>query len=125
MPSPWLAVGGMGRAITRRLAQEGAKVVVADLDAAAAAEHAREIGGSSSQLDVTDPASWQACIDHAGNSVAQSRFWSMLPASFASDRSGIRPLKSGANPSRSIWTEHTSGAAPLFHHCGGQAVGQL
>jgi 3(or 17)beta-hydroxysteroid dehydrogenase len=57
--------GGMGRAITRRLAQEGAKVVVADLDAAAAAEHAREIGGSSSQLDVTDPASWQACIDHA------------------------------------------------------------
>src|SRR4029079_4695041 len=43
---------GTGRAIAQRLAEEGACVVVADLDAAAAAEVAREIGSTDRAVAV-------------------------------------------------------------------------
>jgi rhamnulose-1-phosphate aldolase/alcohol dehydrogenase len=43
---------GIGRAIAQRLAEEGACVVVADLDAAAAAEVAREIGSTDRAVAV-------------------------------------------------------------------------
>lgn len=47
--------GGIGAALARRFAAEGARlVVVADLDRAGAASVAREIGGESVELDVTD-----------------------------------------------------------------------
>ncbi|HEU5472909.1 MAG TPA: bifunctional aldolase/short-chain dehydrogenase [Actinophytocola sp.] len=47
---------GIGRATVRRLAAEGACVVVADLDGAAAATVAGEIGGVAVAADVTDEA---------------------------------------------------------------------
>lgn len=52
-----LVVGGAGQigaAVARRLRAEGATVVVADLDADAAAEIAAELDGSSWGVDVTD-----------------------------------------------------------------------
>jgi len=55
--------GGIGRGICERLAAEGATVVVADLDAAAADSIAAVIGGKGLVLDVTDPASRVAAID--------------------------------------------------------------
>jgi NAD(P)-dependent dehydrogenase (short-subunit alcohol dehydrogenase family) len=60
--------GGIGRATALALAAEGAKVAVADLNAAAAAETAALIvqAGSeawSSGLDVTDKAAVDACVD--------------------------------------------------------------
>ena len=53
------AASGLGRAIARRFAQAGARVVVADLDGAAAAATAREIGDDPRRalgvaMDVTD-----------------------------------------------------------------------
>jgi 2-hydroxycyclohexanecarboxyl-CoA dehydrogenase len=44
--------GGIGSATCSRLAAEGAKVAVADLDAAAAAELAADLGGMGLELDV-------------------------------------------------------------------------
>jgi NAD(P)-dependent dehydrogenase (short-subunit alcohol dehydrogenase family) len=61
------AGGGIGRATARRLAADGAAVVAADLDAAAAsatAEDVRAAGGAASAVaaDVTDPASCAATV---------------------------------------------------------------
>jgi 2-hydroxycyclohexanecarboxyl-CoA dehydrogenase len=49
--------GGIGAATARRLAAEGARVAVGDLDAAAAREVAAEIDGLATELDVTDTGS--------------------------------------------------------------------
>lgn len=46
---------GIGLACARALAAEGARVVVADLNAEAAAEAARGVGGASVAVDVTSP----------------------------------------------------------------------
>lgn len=61
------AGSGIGRAIARRLAGEGARVVVADIDAAAAdatAELVRAAGGTAAAVavDVTDLAAVQAAV---------------------------------------------------------------
>jgi 2-hydroxycyclohexanecarboxyl-CoA dehydrogenase len=47
--------GGIGGAISRRLAEEGARVAVTDVDAKAAEKVATEIGGSAHVLDITEP----------------------------------------------------------------------
>jgi len=59
---------GMGRAACRRLAEEGATVVVADIDAGAgeaSAEEAARAGGHAEfrLLDVTKEDDWQALVD--------------------------------------------------------------
>jgi NAD(P)-dependent dehydrogenase (short-subunit alcohol dehydrogenase family) len=48
---------GIGAAVARRLAAEGADVVIGDLNADAGAEVAGEIGARAAYLDVTSPAS--------------------------------------------------------------------
>ncbi|WP_410597928.1 bifunctional aldolase/short-chain dehydrogenase [Amycolatopsis sp. lyj-23] len=57
------AGSGIGRAIARRLAAEGACVTIADLNGDAAAEVAAEIGGAAVTADVTDAEAVQAAID--------------------------------------------------------------
>ena len=58
---------GIGAALARRFAAEGAsRIVVADLDGAAAADVAREVDGDARQLDVTDPAAVRALVDAVG-----------------------------------------------------------
>jgi meso-butanediol dehydrogenase/(S,S)-butanediol dehydrogenase/diacetyl reductase len=47
------AAGGIGAASARRLAADGARVVLADLDGAAVAKLAAELGGVAVQADVT------------------------------------------------------------------------
>lgn len=64
------AASGMGRAIAARYVQEGARVVVADLNAAGAQRAASEIaaaGGSATSVavDVRDQAQVQAMVDTA------------------------------------------------------------
>jgi 2-hydroxycyclohexanecarboxyl-CoA dehydrogenase len=57
---------GIGAATARRLAAEGARVVVADLNEAGATEVAADLGGLAVAMDVADPASVHAAIERAG-----------------------------------------------------------
>jgi meso-butanediol dehydrogenase / (S,S)-butanediol dehydrogenase / diacetyl reductase len=56
---------GIGEATCRRLASEGARVVVVDIDEAAARRVADAIGGTAWQGDVADPAQSEAMIRYA------------------------------------------------------------
>jgi meso-butanediol dehydrogenase / (S,S)-butanediol dehydrogenase / diacetyl reductase len=60
---------GIGRATARRMAQEGATVAVIDLHGDAAAEVAKETGGSAHVADVTDPARLTAAVDAAAEAM--------------------------------------------------------
>jgi NAD(P)-dependent dehydrogenase (short-subunit alcohol dehydrogenase family) len=54
---------GIGLATGRRLAQEGARVAIVDVDQKAAAAAADEVGGLSIGADVSSPADWTAIIE--------------------------------------------------------------
>jgi NAD(P)-dependent dehydrogenase (short-subunit alcohol dehydrogenase family) len=56
---------GIGAAVARQLAERGAKVVVADLQADKGEALAGEIGGAFARVDVTDTASITAAVDQA------------------------------------------------------------
>ena len=57
---------GIGASTARRLASEGAIVVVADFDEAGAQETAREIGGVGVRCDVTSREDVEAAVEAAG-----------------------------------------------------------
>lgn len=57
------AGSGIGASLSRALAEVGAQVVCADLDATAAARVADAIGGRAVALDVTDAGAVQALVD--------------------------------------------------------------
>ena len=57
------AGSGLGAAFARRLAADGATVVVNDLDPAAAESVARSVGGSAVAFDVTDARAFDAAVD--------------------------------------------------------------
>ncbi|HWK17080.1 MAG TPA: SDR family oxidoreductase [Solirubrobacteraceae bacterium] len=57
---------GIGAATSRRLAAEGARVAVADVNAAAAREVAAEIDGTAVAMDVADAASVRAAAEQTG-----------------------------------------------------------
>ena len=57
---------GIGAAIARRLAAEGAEVTIGDLNLEGATEVAGEVSGLPIELDVTDLGSAQAAVDSAG-----------------------------------------------------------
>ncbi len=61
------AASGIGRACARRLAGEGATIVLADRDAAGGTAAAGELGAPHvfRALDVTDPAAWARVVDEA------------------------------------------------------------
>ncbi len=56
---------GIGEATCRRLAADGARVVVVDIDEGAARRVAQAVGGTACLADVTDPAQSEAMIRHA------------------------------------------------------------
>jgi NAD(P)-dependent dehydrogenase (short-subunit alcohol dehydrogenase family) len=56
---------GLGAATVRRLAADGAQVVIADINELAAAELASEVGGHAQVCDVTDSDAVQAAVDAA------------------------------------------------------------
>jgi 2-hydroxycyclohexanecarboxyl-CoA dehydrogenase len=60
------AAGGIGSAVCRRLASEGARVVATDIAVEAVMELAREVGGLGRMLDVTDPAAAAALAAELG-----------------------------------------------------------
>jgi NAD(P)-dependent dehydrogenase (short-subunit alcohol dehydrogenase family) len=56
---------GIGAAVVRQLAERGAKVVVADVQAERGQALADEVGGSFARVDVTDTAQIQAAVEQA------------------------------------------------------------
>jgi meso-butanediol dehydrogenase/(S,S)-butanediol dehydrogenase/diacetyl reductase len=70
------AAGGIGAATARRLARDGARLVLADVDGAAAKKLADELGQEAVQADVTRPADIEAMID------APYRRWDRLDVLF-------------------------------------------
>lgn len=56
---------GLGRAMVERFAQEGARLVVADLDGEGAQRAAEEVGGTSVIMDVADPVSAERAVQTA------------------------------------------------------------
>lgn len=64
------AAGGLGSAIARVMAREGAAVCIADLDGDGAGRVAAELTAAGATaipvaLDVTDPAAWERALDRA------------------------------------------------------------
>lgn len=59
------AANGIGRAIARAFIAEGARVLLADIDLAAAEVVARETGGVARHCDVSDAASARAAVEAA------------------------------------------------------------
>ena len=57
------SASGIGAALARRLAADGARVVVTDIDADRAAAVASDIGGESRTLDVSDAEATRRMID--------------------------------------------------------------
>jgi NAD(P)-dependent dehydrogenase (short-subunit alcohol dehydrogenase family) len=57
------AGSGLGAAFARRLAADGARIVVNDLDEAAADAVAKEVEGEAMVFDVTDAAAFDASVD--------------------------------------------------------------
>ena len=57
------AGSGLGAAFARRLAADGAHIVVNDLDEAAADAVAKEVDGETAVFDVTDAAAFDASVD--------------------------------------------------------------
>lgn len=58
---------GIGRATAEAFAARGARVVIGDLDLELAAQTATLIGGTAHHLDVTDPGSFRALLQAAGD----------------------------------------------------------
>ncbi len=54
---------GIGLATARRLRDEGARVIIADIHEAAAKSAAEEIGGSSMAFDVSEAEAWQLAVE--------------------------------------------------------------
>jgi len=59
------AASGIGLACAERLAADGAKVVLADVNAEAGAKHAKRLGGTFVAADLTQRAGCRALIDEA------------------------------------------------------------
>ena len=59
-PTRWRS--GIGRACAELFAEEGAEVVIADIEEEAGRAAARDVGGLYLSVDVTDPSSVEAMI---------------------------------------------------------------
>lgn len=66
---------GIGRALARRLSQEGATVAVADLDGSGARAVAGEIGGLGIEADVADEAAVAALIERVERDLGPLELW--------------------------------------------------
>jgi NAD(P)-dependent dehydrogenase (short-subunit alcohol dehydrogenase family) len=69
------AGNGIGEAIARRFAAEGARVVVTDIDPAAVSRVAGEIGTVGLAADITEPGSVRAVADLARSSYGEVDVW--------------------------------------------------
>ncbi|RZV39063.1 MAG: SDR family oxidoreductase [Chromatiales bacterium] len=95
---------GIGRALCRRLHRDGTKVVVADLDAAAAGVVAAEIDGVAMALDVADEQAIRELVDEVERELGPiDLFVSNAGVAFGDGPSGATSAKGGLNPADDRW----------------------
>ena len=95
---------GIGRALCRRLHRDGASVVVADVDAAAAEKVAAEIGGVARVVDVADEAAIIKLVDDVERDIgAIDCFVSNAGVGFGDGDSGAISTAGGLNPVDDRW----------------------
>ena len=96
---------GIGRALCRRLARDGAKVVVVDIEADAAEIVAAEIGGLARHLDVSDESAIMSLVDEVERDVGPvNLFVSNAGVGFGDGESGSISAEGGMNPVDDRWT---------------------
>lgn len=97
---------GIGRAISRRLAAEGIKVVVADLEADAANTVAAEIGGKAWQIDVSDEQQILTLVDTVEKTIgAIDLFVSNAGVGFGDGASGAASPDGGIGNVEDRWSK--------------------
>jgi len=95
---------GIGRALCRRLHRDGARVVVVDLDAEAAAAVAAEINGEARPLDVSDESAMEELIDELERDIGPiDLFVSNAGVAFGDAESGAISAEGGLNPVDDRW----------------------
>ncbi len=95
---------GIGRALCERLARDGVKVAVADLDEDAAKRVAEAIDGVAVNVDVGDEASMTAMIDEVENSVGPvDIFFSNAGVVFGDGKSGSASADGVLAPVEDRW----------------------
>lgn len=95
---------GIGRALCRRLARDGAKVVVVDIDEAAAATVAGEIGGTARALDVSDEQAVAQLVDEVEQADGPiDMFISNAGVGYGDGDSGAISAEGGMNPVDDRW----------------------
>ncbi|GGN34230.1 SDR family NAD(P)-dependent oxidoreductase [Streptomyces fuscichromogenes] len=93
------ATGGIGDAVVRRLAAEGATVVVTDVDAESCEKLADEVAGGAVglALDVSDESAWEAVVDRV-----TGRLGSL---SVLVNNAGIAAMRSVETETRESWDQ--------------------
>ena len=95
---------GIGRALCRRLASDGVKVVVADIEADAAETVAAEIDGVARHLDVSDEPAMMKLVDEIENDVGPiDLFISNAGVGFGDGESGSISAEGGLNAIDDRW----------------------
>ena len=95
---------GIGRALCRRLAADGAKVVVADIEAEAARDVANEIGGIAREIDVSDESAMIAMVAEVEREHgAIDMFISNAGVGYGDGESGAVSAEGGQNPVDDRW----------------------
>lgn len=100
------AASGIGKGIARRLAAEGAKVVIADLNEQAAQDTAEELGNDAmgGVVDVADRSTVDAMARPSSTVTGSSTSSSTTPAGTKSAPSWIRTRQSGTASSTLTWS---------------------
>jgi NAD(P)-dependent dehydrogenase (short-subunit alcohol dehydrogenase family) len=95
---------GIGRALCRRLAADGVKVVVADIEGDAAEVVATEVGGAAKQIDVSDEAAIVRLVDEVEADIGPiDMFISNAGVAFGDGDSGSISKEGGLNPIDDRW----------------------
>ena len=96
---------GIGRALCRRLAAAGARVIVADIEADAASTVATEIDGIAVSVDVSDEKSLVAMIDRVEEEEGPiDLFLSNAGVGFGDGTSGAASAEGGMRPVEDRWS---------------------
>ena len=95
---------GIGRALCRRLARDGAHVVVADIEQDAAEKVAGEIGGTGVGIDVSSEADLVAMIDRAEAEIGPiDLFLSNAGVGYGDGAAGAASREGGMRPVEDRW----------------------